>query len=224
MITNGELVSEIKTDLKAYNKDQHTSASYILQKARGYVEYLLGQRPLTDVYRDDTIFRELRCFAMSKVKKHKCDIVEFRNCDNIMKSTKKLPPLYNSRVGTIIVSVTNIDGSIEYKRLKTLNEYKNQQKRQFGSNFKYYYVSNGYLYLLNSTEKLVNIVALFSDESELEDKSECADKDHCKTILEYGFICPEKYESQVKELTLQNLLSSYKRITTDENPNLDEAS
>lgn len=217
---NGEFVSEVKADLQALNKDQHVSASYILQKGRGYVEYLLGQRATSDIFRDDSIFKELRCFEMSKVRKHKCDIVEFRNCDNVMKSKLKLPNLYNSRIGTIVVSVTNIDGSIEYTRLRQLSDYKSQQKRKFGQHFKYYYISDGYLYLVNSTEVIVNIVALFSDESELDKKSKCATEDPCKTILDYEFICPEKYISQVKDQTVQNLLNGHKRVPIDENPNL----
>jgi len=222
-MTNREFVSEIKTDIKATNKDQHVSSSYILQKGRGYVEYLLGQRDTKDIFRDDTLFKELRCFEMEKVKKHKCDIVEFRNCDNIMKSKHTLPKLYNSKIGSIVISVTNIDGSIEYHRLRQLNDFKKQQQRKFGDNFKYYYISNDYLYLLNSKEKLVNIVALFSDESELDDKSSCADKECCKTTLDYDFICPDKYISTVKDQTLNNLLGAHKRILEDENPNLDGA-
>lgn len=221
-MTNRDFVSEIKTDIKAINKDQRVSSSFILQKGKGFVEYLLGQRDTKDIFRDDTIFNELRCFELDKVKKHKCDIVEFRNCDNIMKSKLKLPKIFNSRIGSVVISITNIDGSIKYTRLRQLSDYKNQQNRQFGDKFKYYYISNDYLYLVNSTERLVNIVALFSDESELDAKSSCAEVDCCKTILDYNFICPEKYISQVKEQTKMDLLNSYKRIVEDENPNLNE--
>ena len=222
-MTNREFIGEVKIDIRAENKDQRVASSYILQKGRGYVEYLLGQRDTIDIFRDDTIFKELRCFEMKKVRKHKCDVVEFRNCDNVIKSKLTLPKLYNSKIGSIIISVTNIDGSLLYTKLRHLSDFKKQQKRKFGNEFKYYYISNEHLYLVNSTEVMVNIVALFSDESELDDKSSCAEVDCCKTILDYEFICPDKYISQVKDQVVSNLLNAYKRGPKDENPNLDES-
>lgn len=221
-MTHAELISEVKGDLRAKNIDQHISGRFILRKAKGYAQDLISKRDHAKLFRDDSLFSEVKCFEMERIDSYKCPVVEFRICDKIMKSKKKLPKLFNSTVGTIIISVTNINGDVEYERLRSAADYKNTQKRAFGKHFKYYYVSEEYLYLLNSTNEIVNVVGLFSDEKEVNDASECSDCDECQSALEYEFKCPDKYEREVIDRTIMNLFNFYKRVVPDENPDGDE--
>lgn len=220
--TKGDFVSEVRNHLKALNKDDYISARFILSTGMTFVQYLINNRPLWKVMRDLNAFTFVPCVELKRVKSHKCDIAEFRTCDKIMRTKTKIPEILNASGGFIIESITNMDNSEEYHPLRSPKDFKNSKKRQFGNSLKYYYFSNGYLYILNSTTELVNINALFLNENEAMALAECEDEhDDCKSALEDKFICPEEYKSTVRDQTVQLLLGGHRNIPEDENPDLD---
>lgn len=214
--TNGDFVAEIRGDLKALNKDDYVSARYILSKAYGYVEYIINNRPLSHFLRNNKVFSTCSCIEMIEIDKIKCDIAEFRICDKIMRSKKKLPDMLSNKSGYAIEYVMDIVNSKEFDPLRNVKDFADAKKRQFGGVFKYYYVADGYLWLLNSTAEAVNISAAFLGEC-----SECGkDCDECKSKLEEKFVCPKEFLSSVKENVLQVLLNRT-RIIEDTQPDLD---
>lgn len=225
-ITKREFVSEIKGDLRAHNIDQRVSPRFILAKADDYVKDIIHQRKLTSLLWDSSFVTPLDCFEMERIEKIKCPIFEFRTCDKIMRSKKKLPEVMITSMGDTIISVTNAVNDaqhhIDYQRLYKPTDYASQKKREFGGVTAYYYVLDGYLWLLGTTNRLVNIVAVFNDENEVNEASECTECDECAPALDSKFVCPEKYRARVKRLVLEDLFSFYKRNIVDENPDLDE--
>jgi len=221
--TKGDFVSEIRNHIKAINKDDYIPARFILSIAESYVYYLINTRPLSSTMRAINHFTMIECIEMKKVKSHKCDVAEFRVADEIMKSKKPLPQIYtNSKIGFIIESILNIDYGTEYAPLRTPKDFKNTKQRQFGNNKKYYYISNNYLYLLNSNSEIVTINAMFPNEFEALQMSDCKEECYeCKSKLEEKFVCPEEFLSTVRDQTLQLILGANKSITEDENPDLD---
>ena len=220
-MTVGEFISDVKNSVRALTKDDRISRKYIHSLARDYTSYLLSQRPLRDVFRDSTIFTEITCVGMERVESDKCDIADFRKCDKVMKSVCELPSTFNSSIGPIVISVTNITGDIEYQALRTPADYKNQQKRRFQNATNYYYLSNNHLYIVGSTPERISITALFEDQFEAEKFSECSDVSDCESALDYRIIIPNKYISTVKDQVVQHIGSIHKAIPEDENPNLD---
>ena len=126
-----QFISDVSNSIQAINKDDRVSDRYIYSLAKDYTSYILSQRPLRDVFRDSSIFTEVTCVEMHRIRADKCEIAEFRKCDKIMKTTCKLPDIFNSSIGPIIISVSNITGETEYQRLRTLADFKTQQKRKF---------------------------------------------------------------------------------------------
>lgn len=222
-MTKGDFVSEIRNHLKSTNKDDYISARFIISIANSFVEYLLNTRPLSNTMRSLNHFTPIDCIEMKKVSKHECEIAEFKVVDKIMKSKKKLPTIFNSsKIGYIIESILNIDNSTEYKPLRTPKDFKNSKERQFGKKLKYYYISNGYLYLLNTSAEIVSINAMFYDEFDALSVSDCKEECYeCRPKLEEKFVCPDEYLSTVRDQTIQVLLNSHKRVVEDENPDLD---
>lgn len=224
-MTKRQFVSDVKNDLLALNVDQHISARFILSKAEDFVKDIISQRPLSSFLRDFDFVTQLTCFEMERVESIKCPIAEFRTCDNIMKSVKKLPKTVLSSMGYTILSVSNmiddVADHIEYVRLDKPTDYSAAKKRRFGKHFAYFYVMDDYLYLLNTKNKLVNIVAVFEDDEEVKEASECEDCDTCASKLDSKFVCPEKYRARVKEATVTSLFNFYKRNIVDENPDMD---
>lgn len=219
----GEFVSDVKESVRALTKDDRVSGRYIHSLAKDYTSYILSARPLRDAMRDVTIFREVPCVEMERIRSDKCDIAEFRKCDKVMRSKCKLPEIYNSKMGVVVISVLNITGETEYEALRNPADYKEQLKRKFVTASKYYYISNGYLYLLGSESEIVTITALFQDEREAINFSKCSEEtdDACKSAYEFELIIPDKYRSSIKDQVVQHIVGSHKSIPEDENPNLD---
>lgn len=220
--TNGDFVSEVRNHLKANNMDDYIPARYILSTANSFLQYLINTRPLSSVMRDLDVFTVLDCFEMRRVKSYTCDILEFRTCDKIMKSTKKIPKLFNGKSGWLIESVLNVTDSQEYDPLRSPKDFLVSKQRQFGNKFKYFYIQNDYLYLLNSTSELVRVNGYFVDEDEVNKACGCGEIDECASKLDAKFPAPDEFVSQIMGQTVQLLLGGRRQITPDENPNLDE--
>lgn len=221
-MTVGEFISDVKNSVKAITKDDRISSRYIHSLGKDYTSYILSQRKTSDAYRDSTIFTEITCVEMIRIKSDVCDIAEFRKCDKIMRSKCKLPDLFNSVDGPVIIAVNNITGEIEYQKLRTPADYKLQQKRKFVLATNYYYISNGYLYIVGSTPERISIIGLFSDEFEAKKFSACNDEiTECSDVFDSKMIIPNKYISTVKDQVIQHIVSTNKSIPTDELPDLD---
>jgi|TARA_R100000734_G_C3314650_1_gene106297 hypothetical protein len=220
-MTVGEFISDVKNSVQAIRKDDRISNKFIHSLARDYTSYILSQRQLRDVFRDSTIFTEVTCVEMNQIRSDKCDVAEFRKCDKVMKSECKLPNIFNSSIGPIIISVSNITGETEYQALRTAADYKSQQKRQFQKATSYYYIANGHIYIVGSTPERISIVGLFEDQLEAEQFSACSEADSCESALDYKIIIPNKYISTVKDQVVQYLVKTRKSIPADENSDLD---
>jgi len=220
-MTNREFVSKVRHTLKTLNIDERMSNRFILQVGRDYVQNILANRPLTDILRDNSFSTLLECFPMEKIDTVKCcDVIEFRTCQTVMKSKKKIPDLFNSKIGLSVISVINIDRTIEYQPLRNIKDFINESKRMFGKHSKYYYITNGYLYVLNSETELVHIEGLFIDEKQVKEASDCTDCPACTKILDMEFKCPAKFLSVIHE-QVANTLRLSRTIIEDENPDGD---
>lgn len=217
----GEFISDVSNSVKALTKDDRISPRYIHSLAKHYTSYLLSQRKLSDVFRESSIFSDIPCVEMIPIRSDKCDIAEFRKCDKLMRSKCKLPAIFSSSIGQVIISVMNINGSTEYQRLRTPADYSQQRKRRFQKATKYYYINNDYIYIVGSTPERITINALFEDQREAESFSSCADpKDKCKSVYDYKIVIPGKYISTVKDQTIEHILKTRRQIVEDDDPNL----
>ena len=170
--------------------------------------------------RDFGMFTQVECIEMKRIKSHKCDIAEFKTANQIMRSKKKFPEIFVSSGGYIIEGILNINNEEEYRALRSPKDFRNNNKRQFGNSFKFYYI-NDYLYLLNTTTELVSINALFVDPQLAKQLSSCDECDECASRLEDEFVCPQEFESTVRDQVVQLLLGGHKQVVADENPDLD---
>ena len=226
-MTNRELVSRVVNNLRLLNKDQHISRRFILRTAKNKAKFYIAQK-LHDrtLYKEDTLYKTIKCFQLKRDDVIKCDIVEFRRCSNLMKSIKKLPETVFSRFGASIVSITSVGGEIDFTPI-TIQKYGLQRKRLFSNLVKpnYYYIQDGYLYLPDSEVELVNIILLPVSLDEVDEASGCKDSDACdgcKEGWDYEFNCPDKLLEVVIQETLREIASYYKAVPVDENPNMDE--
>lgn len=223
MITNSEFVSRVTNNLKAITKDGHISRRFILSVGKIKARFLMSQKlDEMTLFKEDGIISHIECFSLKKVEAKSCDIFEFRLCKNVMKSCEKIPDGLFGKNGSGIVSVFNVDGSKEY-HYSTINRYAGREKRKYTrESNSYFYLKDGYMYLPDSTNELVEISMFALNKWELEEKCGCKKSSPCKSYWDYEFVCPDRFIDLVHRDTLQELASIYRTSVKDENPNLDE--
>lgn len=217
-MNNKEFVSRVVNGLNSLSKDDRISRRFILhvgrQKATFLISQKLGDRSL---YKEDNLYKTLDCFEMESVDVTRCDIIEFRRCKSIMKSKNKLPKLIYSRYGNSLKEVLTIDEEVEFKPI-TPSQYRRDKNRVGISDYIYYYVKDGYLYLLDTEIERVNLYVLTTNMEDLDAASSCSEE-CCKSLWEYEFIIPDKLEEAVVSETIREV-SMKKQSPQDENPNM----
>jgi hypothetical protein len=217
-VTNSEFTSRVINGLNALSKDDRISRRYILhvgkQKSMFYIAQKLNDRSL---FREDNLYTTLDCFELERIDSVKCEIIEFRKCNSIMKSKNKLPKLIYSRYGNTLKEVTTIDEEKEFKST-TPSQYRRDKNRVSGTDYVNYYVKDGYLYLLDTEVLLVNLYLLTVELEEVDNVSACSTPG-CKSLWEYNFIVPDKLEELIIAETVKEIAMK-KQVPSDENPNL----
>lgn len=225
MITNNELASRIINNLRANTKDGHISKRFILNIANAKVRFLLAQKlDEMTLFREEGIISTIECFRMKEDDVKRCDIFEFRKCERVMKSCEKIPDGLFGKNGSGILNVTNVDGSKSY-HYTSPRQYSNINNRKAFKrpNIQFYVIKDGYLYLPDSRNELVELSMFALKKWELDEKCDCSRKeDNCKSYLDYEFVCPDRFLDLVVRDTLQEVASIYRTSIPDENGNLDE--
>ena len=217
MATYGDIVSRISNSLNSVSKDNRIPKRYILKVVKDISTFLIAQK-LGDrsLYKESNPYITISCFELAPIEVVKCDIIEFRRCKSIMKSKHKLPRLIDSKYGASLKEVTALDDETEFK-FTTPAQYR-RDKNRGESDYKYYYIKDGYLYLLDVTVPRVNLYVLTLDEESVESCDKCND---CKSLWDYELNIPDKLLEAVTQETLKTI-SIRKQIPRDENANTQE--
>ena len=222
-MTNSEVVSRIVNGIKATSKDNHISKRYILNITKTKAKFLMTQKlDEGTLFREEGIISTIACFKMKSVDVKSCDIFEFRLCNNLMKSCEKIPEGLFGKNGSGIIDVTNIDGSISYTYVSPRTFAINKKRKYYSQKIKYYYIKDGYLYLPESKNEIVEIRMFATDKSQTESVCGCTESDDCRSHLDLDFVCPDRLLDSVIRDTIQEIATIYRTSQADENPNLDE--
>lgn len=218
-MNNAEIVSRVRNGLNSISKDDRISRRYILHVAKQKATFLISQKMADrSIFREDNLYKTLDCFELEAVDVVRCDILEFRRCKSIMKSKCKLPKLIYSRYGNSLKEVITADGEKEFKPI-TPSQYRRDKNRVEGSDYIYYYVKDGYLYLIDTEIELVSLYLMSMDMDSIEEGCGCKDdNDICKSLWEYEFNVPDKLEEAIVGETIKEIAMA-KQIPRDENPN-----
>lgn len=218
-MTNSEFVSRIINNLNSLNKDSRIPRRFILRVGRDTASFYISQK-LRDMSfrREANITSSIECFEMKPDQVKRCDIVEFRKCDKVMKSKNKLPKLIYSRLGASLQSVTTIDSEKEFKFV-TPSQYIRNKKRKGESNYIYYTLKDNYLYILDSEIERLDLNLITLQTEMLDTLSGCLDEG-CKSGWDYEFIVPDKLLKLIVDETTA-VVANRLQIPEDENPNMD---
>lgn len=218
-MTNNELVSRVINTLRSVDKDSRIPKRYVLKVATDKAIFLMAQK-----FRDRSLFREANlyqtvdCFELERIDTVKCPIVEFRTCNRVMKSKKKLPELIYFRYGSSLKEVTNVDFSLDF-RASTPAQYRRNKKREKFRGGEDFYIRDGFLYIPDSHVEVVSLYLYTPNEYEAKKASAC-EEDKCLNPWDSEFVVSDKLREIVVQQTIQEI-SIRLGIPEDENPNMD---
>lgn len=218
-MNNKEFVSRILNGLKSLTKDSRISRRFVLKVGQEKAKFLISQKlGSSELYREVNLYSSIDCFEMEKVDTIDCPIIEFKTCQQLMRSKKKLPELIHSKYGASIKEVASLAGEYILTPI-TPYQYRLNKQRKSSSKELYYYIKDGYLYLPDSEILMVQLSVITLDLYDLNKCSACSSG--CKSVWDYEFICSDKLLEAVIGETMKEV-SLTKQIQADQNPNLHE--
>lgn len=222
MISRDKAVSRVVNELRSLNKDEYYSRRAILSMLEDKAVFLLSQKlGEKQLYRESQLYSHISCFELEKIDVIKCEHIEFRTCQTLMKSVEKLPEVVYSKYGSGILNVTSIDGLKLFASISA-RDYASLSKRKYTSTNNLYYIEKGgYIYIPNFEIQAVDLDVLTLRVEEIPKKSSCSKEDCCKSYWDYPLVNSDKFAESVMRETIQEAISTFRSIPIDENPDKD---
>lgn len=220
-MTNGEFISRVSNQLRMLSKDDYISDRFVISVGLSLANKFISQKiQRRSINRDSSLYTEIKCMEFEKVDIFKCKHVEFKSCDKLSRSVKKIDQLgiIHTRYGSSIKEIYSIDRNSTVFRESTLYQLRNDSDR-LGYDpkvSKKFYILDGYIYI-PSHEKSLSALVLGLDQYEIDNLCEC--KNDCESFWEKDFIAPSGMIEDIITYTVQNILQT-KQIPEDEKPNL----
>lgn len=216
-MTIRQFSSAVIEGLNSSNLDDYISEEYLYNIGLSTAKLLIKRE--TDsrkLFKMTSLFRSHPgCIEMETVNANSC--FQDLSCKTIQKSIERLPEIFLTNFGSLI-QVFSPNGDVEYKEMSPV-QYRNLSFKKYKPRtVKYFWISDGYLYIPDSSVEAVNASYLafnFGDEDYLSSSSDSP----CSSFLESEFPMPGYMESTVIQQTIE-LVFNRKRINPDENPNL----
>lgn len=205
--------------LRLNNRDEHRSRRFILKLLEDSATFLISQRYAErSILAETNLYTYIPCFEFEKVEAKKCDVVEFRLCNTLMKSKKPLPKLVFSRLGSSIRDIVSLDGNFRFTFVDEVQYRRNKKRQHSLKNEVYIYLgADNHLYIPDHEIFSVDLTVLTTKPEDADECSSCKEK-NCESKWSKNFICPDKMINIVFSEVL-NLLGVNKNTQEDENPN-----
>lgn len=224
MSTGRYLVSSVRSMHKLLSTDNLITDRVIFSEIRQSTLHLVKRETnLRKLWATDTLFTTIPCLKLIEVPISECcDYVD--DC-TIARTEVKIPRISEGNYQYVIQGVYSINAmGGKGKKIKeiSVNRYLNLLKLPIIKKEEYFWISNDYLYITNPMLQAARLVAFFEQDVPNElmyGSCDCGenivDEDWCKNPLDKEFALPGYLQKQILQLTSQQLLSTYFRISQD---------
>ncbi len=223
-MNNAEFVSRVSNQLRLITKDDYINDRLVLSAGQSISKKFITQKiQRRSVDRDMSLYVEVKCIEFEPEDVFKCKYVEFKSCNKLSKSKKKISDLelVYTRYGSSIKELYSIDRESTVFLESTLYQLRNDSNRESSKeSSNKFYILDGYVYVARSIQTLSALV-LALDQYELDAVSGCSD--NCESAWDKEFICPDSMLEDVVNYTTQNIAQT-KQIPEDEKPDLNNNS
>jgi hypothetical protein len=195
-----EHIARIKNNFKLTSEDTVVSDRFIYLLMKKHRDFVVKRDRMSKLVYQDNLYQPLNFAELIEV-----DSVEACNIKTdckIKRTKEKLPSIVENSYGVIIRWVGSLDGSSEVKHI-TSNAFQRKLKKKTAkfNKEKYYWFSNGYLYLPNVEWDAIKVDAYFDEDI----NNDCDEDENCKSKLDEIFRIPEYLVSSMDQLVYQDL-------------------
>lgn len=219
MQTLRKVVSDIQNDLKSSNLDDRFSFRFLSSRFIGRAETILKQ-DISDrgILNINEIWKPLNHIELEDSSFDIFSIV-YDGDEILKKSKKRIPETYATKYGNLL-KILNINSTMEYKEIKP-SQYKDKINREFvNKRIKYYWISDGYLYLPDSFVEEVKGFGVFKDSQQVDYFNGIIDEYY--KPLDSVITLPSYIIDVAKKDVVNDLIRTNKAIVSDENPDLNQ--
>lgn len=214
MGTIREFISTVRNSLDSITTDNYISGEYIYTVGLSYSKlFTKRESDSRKIFNNTSMFTFKDCIPMKEVPAVECSS-DF-SCKKMMRSVEKLPELYLSNYGSLIV-VYNLEGDKKYNQSNPYSYTTTMKQRFKPKSNGYFFIKNDYLWIPDSEVEFVSAMFL----SPTTGTSALTTANGCK-ILDQTFPILDYLEMGVLESVVKHI-STRMSITRDENDNLDE--
>lgn len=210
-------ISDIITELKAANLDNHIPYKFLFHKLQDKAfTFLKMDSEYRKILKNSDLYSPLRCVELKEVPLSDCSF-NISDLITIKRSCKQLPDQFETSYGEIL-KVLTLDLSREFTKI-TPESYKDYKKRRFGSK-RFFWLEDNYLYIPDTEIDKVYVTAAFKYSNEVDSFN--SNTDNCISYLDAKFNFPDYITTLAKGEVIKELASVFLQIQKDENPNLNE--
>lgn len=205
-----KLLSELATSIRAVNSDDRISFRYLHSKFNSKLDFYFRLESKTmELFRYVHEWKHIDNIEFIEIPTNTAGY--FNQCHSLKRSKYKIPGYFNSIFGPTF-KLFDINGFNEFKRIDR-SLYKDELNRQFKSKQPLYWISEGYIYLPDSTIENASGFVLEKIDGTSRDPN-----NKCNLVLQREIIYPDYLIELVKKEMLLELTNGYKRVVEDEKP------
>lgn len=221
MTTIGEVVSRIRSQMKAESQDAFVTDRYVYSLIMKFAQLLMRrQDSLNKLMKFNSIWKTLPFVELIEVDKIEAHCSGIESGCKIKRTKEKIPNMIEGYWGPLMRTVSSIDGSFELQPTQPGTYTSMTKTTSFRYNrTKYFWFLNGYLYFPDLDWDAVKVEAIFdSDISQW-----LCDTDTCIPRYEQEINIPEFLFAEIEGQVLNTMMGTLKIPSEDSdnkiNPN-----
>lgn len=205
-----EILSELATDIKAYNIDDRVSFRYLHSKFKDKIAYFLRiDAKSRELISDLTLWKTIVCVDLEDANVSSCGYTDY--CNSIKRSVNEIPEAYNTNYGQLI-KVFTLDGKREFTFIKSV-DYADHINREYGNVSDVFWLENKHIFIPNVDIEAVKVLIIPKDSSEVDQLN---NNPQCNLVLNTEINYPDYLISLAKQEVLKEIAGVYKRVIEDE--------
>lgn len=210
-MTIREAISRLKGITNSIKRDERITNQLAYSILRTTAEMLLKQDSRNKrLFQNLTNLSVFECEELEDVDLKTCIPIIVHSCRNLKQTTSDFSTPYFSFLNKPLLYVSSVDDSVEFIPSSPY-EFAQTRRNEFKGRKQYYWFENGKIIFPDTEVDFVKIRGYFK---------EALTNSSGVLFLDQEFNIPAYLEKSLFELAGQEILSLNKRITKDENPNL----
>lgn len=208
-MTRREAISRVKNSLKGIKRDERITNQYVNSVLNSAAQLLLKQDSRNKkLFQNLTNLSTFDCIELEELPLASCSNIIINSCRRVKQSIFTFPSPYYSYTNKPLIYVSGIDDSEEMVGSSPF-EYAQYKKGEFKGRKKYYWFENNKIIVPDTELDAIKVRGFFQENFNTEG-----------FFLDQTFNIPEYLQKDLFKLALEEIFTFNKRITSDDNTNL----